>query len=448
VKVLLCYPYRDDTYRKVGFILPPMGLGYLAAVLRQKGHDVEIRDFNITPEIPDYSEYDVVGVSCDTSRYRAGVEIARQAKRAGSVVVMGGPHVTFNDEEALRTGACDYVVRGEGEETLPRLLERLEAKRDASDVDGLSFLAGQDVFRTPDATPPDVRGLPRPARDLLNIRAYQRLEMGGRKMTSIVTSRGCPFNCSFCSSSGFSGLKWRALEPDDIVDEIEEIVNVHGFNGIAFLDDNFTMQPERVREICSRIVHRGLDVYWWCFSRADTVLRHEDMVAEMARAGARYIFMGFESRSSVVLDHYRKKITPDMAKEAVKLLKCYGISTHASFIIGDIHETEEMIMDTIRYASEIDPEAVQFSILTPYPGTRLFEEVKERIFTYDWDLYDCLHPVLRLDHLSSERLEKLLKKAYLSFYLNPRRIYRGLFSTFRGKGIKLGSILKIFRGIN
>ncbi|MEE9524751.1 MAG: radical SAM protein, partial [Thermodesulfovibrionales bacterium] len=280
------------------------------------------------------------------------------------------------------------------------------------------------------------------------IKAYQWLEMGGRKITSIITSRGCPYNCSFCSSSEFSGLKWRALEPPDIVDEIEEIVNVYGFDGIAFLDDNFTLSADRVKEICSRIVNKRLDIYWWCFSRADKVLKHEGMVAKMAEAGCRYVFMGFESRSSATLDHYEKKIRPEMAKEAVKLLKKYGISTHASFIIGDIEETEDMVLDTIRYAKEIGPEAVQFSVLTPYPGTRLFKEVKGRIFSYDWELYDCFHPVFKLDHLSPGRIEKLLKKAYMKFYLSPRRIYNGVFSALRGKGIKISSILKILRGYN
>jgi anaerobic magnesium-protoporphyrin IX monomethyl ester cyclase len=428
-----------------------MGLGYIASVLRNNGHQVEIIDFNINNVVPDYAQYDVVGISCDTSRYKAGVEIAKNAKNIGgngSYVVMGGPHVSFNDDEALATGLCDFVVRGEAEGSFLNLINALERKEDVGDVKGLSFLAGGDVTRTPDAPPPDVATLPRPARDLLNIKAYQWLEMGGRKMTSIVTSRGCPYNCSFCSSSEFSGLKWRALEPASIVDELEEIITVYGFDGIAFLDDNFTMKADRVHEICDRIVDRGLDIYAWCFSRADTVLKHEDMVAAMAKAGVRYIFMGFESRSAATLDRYKKKITPDMAKEAVKLLKRNGISTHASFIIGDIHETEEMVMDTIRYAREIGPEAVQFSILTPYPGTQLFNEVRDRIVTYDWDRYDCLHPVMTLENISGKKIERLLKRAYLSFYLSPRRIYNGMFSTFRRKGIKLSSIMRIFRGLN
>ncbi|MGW8272539.1 MAG: hypothetical protein ACWGN7_04025, partial [Thermodesulfovibrionales bacterium] len=126
-----------------------------------------------------------------------------------------------------------------------------------------------------------------------------------------------------------------------------------------------------------------------------------------------------------------------------RMLKSYGISTHASFILGDVEETEQMARETIRFAGELSPEAVQFSLLTPYPGTRLFEEVKSRIFNRNWDDYDCLHPVVALDHLSPERLKRLLRDAYLSFYLNPRRVFNGLFSAFRGRGVKLSTIVRI-----
>ncbi|MGE5893543.1 MAG: B12-binding domain-containing radical SAM protein, partial [bacterium] len=299
MRVLLCYPHRPDAYHKIGFVLPPLGLGYLASVLRDNGHQPDIIDFNLGDRQPEYGAYDVVGISCDTSRVNEGCAIARQAKAAGKTVVMGGPHPTFSDREMLETGFCDYVVRGEGEWVFLNLLNSLQSGKDISGVQGISFLSEQkEIIRTPDAEPPDARTLPRPARDLLKVTAYQRLEMGGRKITSLVTSRGCPYQCSFCSSSAFSGLKWRANDPEAVVDEVEEIVHSYGFHGIAFLDDNFTQDPDRVREICREINRRDLDIFWWCFSRADVVLRHEDMIAAMARAGARYVFMGFESRSA------------------------------------------------------------------------------------------------------------------------------------------------------
>ncbi len=446
MKILLAYPFREDTYRKVGFVLPPMGIAYIAAVLRDRGHTVKIADFNVSDEKVDFSQFDVVGISADTSRYKSSLRLAKEAKDSGCRIVMGGPHVSYMDEEVLNTGLCDYVVRSEGEETMSELLDCIQGG-DVSSVKGLSYRTGNTLHRTaPRGFIQDLDSLV-PARDLLDMKAYRHLEMARRKMTSVLTSRGCPFGCSFCCSTEFSGRKWRTRSPEKIVDEIEDIVTNHGFNGIAFLDDNFTLDAKRVITICDEIMRRGLDIYWWCFSRADTLLKNEEMVRKMAEAGAKYIFIGFESRHQRTLDSYNKKTTGSMARDVSSLLRKYKISVHGSFIIGNVDETKEMVFDTVRYAREINPEAVQFSILTPYPGTKLYEETRDRILTYDWDLYDCLHSVVRTDHLSQQELEAMLRKAYMSFYLSPRKIAAGLMSGMRGKGIKLSSILRILRGI-
>jgi anaerobic magnesium-protoporphyrin IX monomethyl ester cyclase len=448
MKVLLCHPFKENSYNKVGFVLPPLGLGYIASYLIERGHEVEIADFNIRQKTIRWSAYDVIGISADTPRYLSALDLANEAKRADVKVILGGPHVTFMDEEPLRMGLADYIVRGEGEETMGELLNALEEDVSLANIKGITFISGNEIIRTPDRGFVDISTLPPPARDILNVKSYQWLEMGGRKMTSILTSRGCPYDCNFCSSSRFSGLRWRALNPERVVNEVEDIVQNYGFNGIAFLDDNFTLSPERVKKICRLIVKRGIDIYWWCFSRADTILRNEDMVRDMAHAGARYVFIGFESNQDETLKHYNKRITTEQSLKAVRLLRSYGISTHASFIIGDIHETEEMVWSTINFAKKLSPEAVQFSILTPYPGTQLFHEVKDRIYTYDWDLYECLHPVFKLDYLSGDDILRLLRKAYISFYLSPRRIINGLLSPIKGRGIKISSILKILRGIS
>ncbi len=446
MNILLAYPFKEDTYRKVGFILPPLGIAYIAAVLRDNGHDVSIVDYNVTDEKTDFGKYDIVGISTDTSRYKSSLRLAKDAKDAGCTVIMGGPHVSYRDEEVLRTGLCDFVVREEGEQTMLELAAAISTKETA-DIKGISYLTDGLLQRNPE------RGFMSnidellPARDLLDMNAYRHLEMGGRKMTSILTSRGCPFGCSFCCSTEFSGRTWRARSPIRVVDEIAEIVTHYGFDGIAFLDDNFTLDPGRVVTICEEILRRNLDIYWWCFSRADTLLKNEEMVAMMAKAGCKYIFIGFEARHQKTLDSYNKKTNDAMPKGVTKLLKKHGISVHGSFIIGHPHETRDMIRDTIGYAKEINPQAVQFTILTPYPGTRLYEDVQDRIVCHDWDRYDCLHSVIRTDHLSPKDLEGLLKKAYASFYLSPGKIIAGLFSSFRGKGIKLSSIIRIFRGL-
>lgn len=447
MKILLAYPSKEDAYSKVGFVLPPLGIAYIARVLKNSGHHVKIADFSVSDEKVDFSSFDIVGISSDTSRYKAGLEMAKEAKKSGSTIVMGGPHVSYLDAETLQTGLCDYIVRAEGEDTMLELVNALDNRKDISSVRGISFLNDKTLMRTPDrGFIQDIDSLV-PARELLNMRAYRRLEMGKRKMTSILTSRGCPFNCSFCCSTEFSGRTWRSGSPLKIADEIEDITTNYGFNGIAFLDDNFTLDPKRVMDICDEILRRNIDIYWWCFSRSDTLLKNEEMVKKMSEAGAKYIFVGFESRHQRTLDSYNKKTSETMAKEVTALLGKYKISVHGSFIIGNIDETKEMVRDTVRYAREIDPQAVQFTILTPYPGTRLFDEVKDRILTKDWDLFDCLHSVIKTDHLSQGELESLMKKAYMSFYLSPGKIAAGLLSGLRGKGIKLSSVLKILRGI-
>jgi len=449
MRILLVYPYSPDIYQKIGFILPPLGLAYIASVLRERGYDVTIHDMKINRKEPDFSRFDIIGITADAMRYKEGLRLSRIAKEKGRIVIMGGPHPTFLDEDTLRSGWVDFVVRGEGEETISELIEAIKEKGGYHKVKGITYINNGRIQRTPDRMPVgDIDSLPLPARDILPMDSYRIVEMGKRKVTSMITSRGCPYGCRFCASSEFSGYKWRARRPEGIVDEIYHIVNNYGFNAIAFLDDNFTLDPKRVIAICDEIIKRGIDIYWWCFSRADVILRNEGMVKRMAEAGARYIFIGFESGRQEILDDYKKRIDISDAKDAVEILKRYGIQTHASFIIGSIHETRGMIKETIRFAKRLNPEAAQFSILTPYPGTRLFNEVKDRIITYDWNLYDCLHSVIELDYLSREDLEVLLKEAYRSFYLTPNRIIKALISGLRGRGIKLNSIINILRGIN
>lgn len=448
MKVLLIYPYSPDIYQKVGFALPPLGLAYIASVLRENGYAAEIHDMKVNRKEPDFSNYDVIGITADAMRYKEGLRLAGVAKEKGKTVIMGGPHPTFLDGDALMSGRVDFVVRGEGEETILELLESLKKKTSFSEIKGISFMNDGNICRTPARKPIDnIDSLPMPARDLLLMDSYRTLEMGKRKVTSMITSRGCPYGCTFCASSEFSGYKWRARMPGPVVDEIEHIVNNYGFNALAFLDDNFTLGPERVIAICDEIIKRRIDIYWWCFSRADILLRNEDMVKKMAEAGARYIFIGFESGTQGLLDSYNKKMQAPIAEDTISLLKRCGIQTHASFIIGGIDETKKKVEETIRLAKYLRPEAVQFSILTPYPGTKLFDEVKDRIRTFDWNLYDCLHSVIELDYLSKNDLEKLLRRAYRSFYLTPDRIVKGLMSGIRGKGIKLSSIINILKGL-
>jgi anaerobic magnesium-protoporphyrin IX monomethyl ester cyclase len=429
MKALLISPKGSNFYAKTGSQIPPLGLAYIAAVLRTNGHQVKILDLGIESKALSTAVLnwaDVVGISADTPRYPEALSIAKVAKEAGKTVVMGGYHVTFLDREALDTGLANFVVRGEGEEIFLNLLNTLENGGDLFQVSGISFLDKGIYRRNKDAAPPsDLDGMPFPARDLIPLQAYNG-QMSGLPFTSLITSRGCPYNCYFCSSSKFGGLKWRARSAKSIVDEIELLYQTYGYKAFSFMDDNFTLSPKRVFEFADELENRGLkNIRWWCFSRVDILVKNENMIRRMAEVGAYMVFLGLESKNETILESYNKHIGNDQQQRAIELLRKYGIKIHGSYILGDIKETEAMVENTIKWATQINAKTTQFSILTPYPGTALYDDVKKgnRFLHQHWDWYDGLHPVIKLDILSPKQTSNLLIKAYQSVYLNLARIF-------------------------
>ncbi len=296
-------------------------------------------------------------------------------------------------------------------------------------------------IRNPDRTPPqELDKLPFPARDLLKMDRYRSLEMAKRKITSIISSRGCPSGCRFCASHKYGGRKWRPRSVESLLEEIRLVVGTYGYGGVAFVDDNFTIDPKRVISLCREIIAEGLDIKWWCFSRADNILRNPEMVEWMGRSGCRYVFMGIESANQVVLDTFSKKTDPDMARQAVGLLKKNKIETLAAYILGAPDETRAMIENTINFSVRLKTGGVQYTLLTPFPGTELWDEMKDKLLTDDWEQFDCTHPVLRSDHLSPDELRALLFKAYKQFWMRPGRLLTSILSAVRGRGAKLSEV--------
>uniref|UniRef100_A0A7V3YLQ2 B12-binding domain-containing radical SAM protein n=1 Tax=Candidatus Caldatribacterium californiense TaxID=1454726 RepID=A0A7V3YLQ2_9BACT len=421
MRVLLVQPPSPGIYDLIGLKLPPLGLAYLAASCRTH-HEVAIVDLQVEDAKRFEEELrrcDLVGITATTSTFPEALRIARKAKDEGRLVVMGGYHVTFRDEEALRSGVVDYVVRGEGEEIFVELLEALERGISPENVPGISFLREGTILRTPTSLPPqDLDALPFPARDLLQLSKYWMTQLEGEPLVNVLTSRGCPFACKFCASSHFSGRKWRARSPENILRELETLYFDWGFRAVAFVDDNFTLQPERVERLCEEIERRRLKLRWWCFSRADTIVRHEFLVKKMAKAGLRMVYLGLESAERAILEDYGKQLTQEVARKALEILRKYGVKSWGSFILGSLRETKATIRKTIEFARKIRPDIVQFSLLTPFPGTALFEELQRenRILPLSWSLFDGAHPVVRLDTLKPGELRRLLISAYLEVY--------------------------------
>jgi anaerobic magnesium-protoporphyrin IX monomethyl ester cyclase len=420
VKILLVNPSYRDVYRTFDFVLPPLGLAYMAAFLSESDYEVSIVDLNVAEDkqsIPD-DNWDLVGITLDTSRYYKGMDYARMLKSRGVRVVVGGPHASFMAEEILGSGAADYVVRGEGEHAMLELAEALSQGDNLEQIKGLSYRLDNEVIHNADRTySDDLDTLPFPARNLLNMDKYRTSKFGTRSITSILTSRGCPYQCSFCASSKLAGTFWRARSVESIIEEIQFVKDTYGYRAFAFVDDNFTLNPQRVIDLCEEIGKRGLDIHWWCFSRVDTIVKNPEMVSLMYEAGCRSTYIGIESRNQDTLDSYNKKISADIAREAIAILKDNKIEMTASFIIGALNEDKEMVEDTLRFAKSLNPNTVSFTILTPYPGTDLFEQVKDRIITFDWRKYDGIHSVIRLKHFKPMQLQFTLLRFYISFYL-------------------------------
>jgi len=289
---------------------------------------------------------------------------------------------------------------------------------------GISYLLDNKIIRKPNAIPPQpLDDLPFPARELLKLDKYHT-HLDEKPMATVVSSRGCPFNCFFCSSSLFAGKRWRARSPKNIVDEIEMLKYDYGYEAIDFVDDNFTLNPQRTIAISEELIRRNINMPWWVLSRADILARNEDMVKMMVKAGAYMMFLGMESPDDTILKYYHKKEGKETFIKAVNILRKYGIKIWASFMIGAVKETKKMVEKTINFAKELSPDAAQFSILTPYPGTALYNSVKDRIFTKEWQLFDGAHSVFKTDFLTPKELQYLLFKSYATFYLRPKWLWK------------------------
>jgi len=451
MKILLINPAPTGTLKATGVLFPPLGLLYIAAHAEKEGHQVAVRDLAVRrkEEDIDFKKYDVVGISTDTTRHRQALQLARRAKASGCTVVMGGPHPGYVDEEILSTRRVDFVVRGEGEITFSALVAALEKKNGQFDsIQGISFRSNGGLVRSaPRPFIKNIDGLPLPARHLINMDDYRRTKFGGRDITPLITSRGCPYQCAFCASSHFFGKKVRARSVASILNELEEIYNRYHFNAVAFVDDTFNLFPKRVIEICHGIIEKKLDLWWWCLSRIDLLLRNEEMVREMVGAGAKSVFIGVESSNPITLKELRKGINVEETVQTVEMLKRNGLEIHASYILGGLHDTVEMIHETIRFAKRLDTNVAQFSILTPYPGTAVYEEVKDRIFKWrsPWSFFDMQHLVFKHDHLTFIRMEWLLLKAHLLYYTRSKKAIQDIWHHIKKHRLGAGTLFRFLR---
>lgn len=412
---------------------PPLFQMYAAAVCRREGHEVRLwdcpaREMGYPELLAELAPFrpELVVVNSSTPSFDHDLTLIRQVKAAlDAVVAVVGPHVTALAEQVLSGHPeIDLIALGEYDETIADLAANLSSPRK---VRGVAFRENGQPARS-EARPPiaDLDSLPHPTWDLVDINLYWESMFPRRKRpaATIMSSRGCNFRCSFCLYPQvlFPGkLRMRSLE--SVAGEIEWLRDDYGARFFYFEDDNFTASWQRLEELCELMIERRLGVTWGCLSRIDGVTR--ERVQLMRRAGCFLIKYGVESGVQGHIDHIEKKIKLDKVIQAFQLTRQAGIYTHATVMLGLPGETFETIKTTRSFVRKLAPDSVQFSICTPFPGTKFWDEcVANGWVEYErWEDFDGVcGGVLSYPHLHRTAMRKAVEDSYLDYYSSPAHI--------------------------
>ena len=427
-RVLLVNPAPEEIVQGGWYRMPLLGLGYLAAYLREQGFPVGIADAKfdrlgldaVLARIKAFSPA-LLGVTAMTHEVRRAAEIAAAAKRLlpDLKTVIGGPHATAIPVETLdEFPAFDFVVAGEGEETLLELSDSLALGKGFAGIAGVSFRGrgGAAGSNPPRPWRQDIDSLPFPAWDLYGpSREYQ-----------LFSSRGCPYQCSFCMR--VLGDRVRSRSVEGVVREFEWLVARYRPSEISFSDEVFTLDEKRATAICDLLIAKGLHTTPW-FANARVNCRSLALYTKMREAGCVRVGVGIESGNQEILDRVHKGITRENAREMIGLAKSAGLRTAAFFIIGHPGETRDTIRQTIAFARELNPTSVAFGVMVPYPGTEIAAmagrgEGGYRLRSRNWSDYDkYFGGALEMADISRRELERWQARAYLSFYVRNARIF-------------------------
>ncbi|MBI5144905.1 MAG: cobalamin B12-binding domain-containing protein [Candidatus Omnitrophica bacterium] len=452
--ILLIYPplsinerYGKRRLGRVGGNLPPLGLAYIASFLREHKFNVDIID-GPTSEMTEEEilkkikllQPKVIGLSAMTSVFKRAAELARKirSKFPDTLIIIGGHHASILPIESLSDNpSFDILVYGEGEHTL---LEVMHKFRDTDfnrhkflndyaileGIKGITFRKINQIKQTfPREAIEDLDVLPPPAWDILPMHKYIPLpnQYLRRPVVHMVSTRGCPFECSFCSAGCVFGTKIRALSPVRLVDVIKYAKERFGAREISFWDDCMSVNKKWIIELCQLMVEEKLNVTWSCYSRVDTLNR--DILLLMKKAGCWNIFYGFESGNQELLDITGKRITLEQIRQVNQWTKEAGIEVRASFMIALPGETPEMAQKTIDFAIALEPDYAQFCITTPFPKTKLYEEAQRygRI-SADFSRYNIWEAVfIPYGYRNKAQIEAMERMAVHKFYLRPRYIW-------------------------
>lgn len=462
VKILLINPPLTGSLASGIFTIKvPLGLAYIAGYLEKKGHKPEILDCmayydeikkqkdgsyrvglaeeKIIKKIREFNP-DIVGISCSFSIYeKDSIKIAKLVKEnSDALVVFGGANSSANPDSVLKNKEVDIIVRGEGEVVFSNIANNFKNKRKNS-IPGTIIRGKKGIkINKPAEYIQDLDEIPFPARHLLPMEKYLNHPQNSianirGPTTEIITSRGCPFNCIFCSIHTVWGRNWRARSAKNVVDELEQLYNKYKIKEFRFFDDNMTWDKKRIIEICDEIIKRKLDIRWDTPNGVAIATLNEEVLRKMKKAGYYKIVMGIESGSETTLKFMRKPVSLNHAKKIIALCNKIGIWTWSTFVIGFPDETREDIQKTIDFAKNSGLNFATFYVAQPYPGTEMYDIYEKKGLLKEGIKKNSSVTNSQYDtnNFSAKELSKLQKKAYSDFikhriisYLNPTKFYK------------------------
>jgi len=386
-----------------------LGTIILSTILKEKGYNAKtfIEDIS-EPDWKELEKADLIGISSITSTAPRAFKLASRFRSGGIPIVMGGPHSTFLPEESLEY--ADYVVRGEGEDTIVELISHLESGKPLRDILGLSYREGDAIIHNPERPLlKDLEAAPIP--DLSLVHNWKR-----KNTIPLATSRGCPYGCRFCSVIQMFGRKYRFKSVDRIIREIKAVASKE-VHHVFFIDDNFAANKKQTKTLLKRMIEEDIHIEWSAQVRTE-IARDSELIDLMARTGCFGVFVGFESINPQTLALYNKKQGVDDIVNCIEAFKKASINIHGMFVFGGDADDIETIRSTKRFAKRLGIHSVQFLMLTPLPGTPVFEDLRQqgRLLHTDWAKYDAHHAVFEPKLMTPIELHTETLKAMAGFY--------------------------------
>ena len=403
----------------------PTGLAYISSVLKQDGFDVQLadaipQDYQTDAVLELARQSDILVMPVASTRYSDTTEFLKSQKAKIRIGISN--FASLFADKLLNEDICDIIVHGEVEYTCLEVAKayRSTGEPDLSGICGISYLDEGRVRQTPArALTKDLDSIPFPDREGMDHSVYTDVAFLGSPTAYVLTARGCPFKCTFCSTHLTYNYAAYYRSPENVVAEVEEVVGKHGVKNIYFIDDTFTLKPRRIEKICDLLIERELNktIQWACLGRLDII--NDTVLQKMKEAGCIEIRFGVESGNDRILEIIKKNLTVAQIERGVSLMKKHGIRYTLFFMLGNPGETQKTVRDTIRFAKKLNPLFASFNIATPLPGSPLYDENKDQFEFSDIETFNTVSSNYTLCELTPEELRRELKFAYYSYYLRP-----------------------------